>query len=86
MLDVSGIGASPDTGHDLITVLEQRFGVTEDFMMAHTDWSALIVVGEPAVSILLERADELYEAVMPRWWPGVLERPGENWVVLSRSV
>lgn len=34
--DVSEIEAGPDTGHELITVLEQRFGVTEDFMMAHT--------------------------------------------------
>ncbi len=83
--DVSEVEAGPDTGHELITVLEQRFGVSQDFMMAHTDWSALIVVGEPAIRTLLDRADELYEAVGPRWWPGVLERPGENWVVLSRK-
>jgi len=83
--DVSEVEAGPDTGHELITVLHQRFGVSEDFLLAHVDWSAVIVVGEPAVGVLLDRADELYEAIAPRWWPGVLERPGENWVVLSRK-
>ncbi len=83
--DVSEVEAGPDTGHELITVLHQRFGISEDFLLAHVDWSAVIVVGEPAVGVLLDRADELYEAIAPRWWPGVLERPGENWVVLSRK-
>lgn len=83
--DVSEVEAGPDTGHELITVLHQRFGISEDFLLAHVDWSAVIVVGEPAVGVLLDRADELYEAIAPRWWPGVLERPGENWVVLSRN-
>ncbi|ANZ34724.1 hypothetical protein BBK82_00155 [Lentzea guizhouensis] len=83
--DVTGVDSGPDTGHELITVLEKRFGVTEDLLVAHVDWSAVIVVGEPAVSTLVERADELREAIAPRWWPGLLERPGENWVVLSRA-
>ncbi|GGU32939.1 hypothetical protein GCM10010178_26590 [Lentzea flava] len=82
--DVSEVDAGPDTGHELITVLEQRFGVTEDYLMAHIDWSAVIVVGEPAVSTLLDRADELTEAIAPRWYPGAVERPGEIWVVLHR--
>lgn len=83
--DVSEIEAGPDTGHELMTVLEQRFGVTQDFMLAHVDWSAVVVVGEPAVSTLLDRADELAEAIAPRWFPGATERPGEFWVVLYRA-
>jgi hypothetical protein len=82
--DVADITAGPDTGHELITLLEQRFGVTEDFLMAHIDWSAVIVVGEPAVSTLLDRVEELTEAIAPRWYPGAVERPGEIWVVLHR--
>lgn len=83
--DVSEVDAGPDTAHELMTVLEQRFGVTRDFMLAHVDWSAVVVVGEPAVSTLLDRADELAEAVAPRWFPGATERPGEYWVVLYRA-
>ncbi|WP_330277698.1 hypothetical protein OG205_19740 [Lentzea sp. NBC_00516] len=83
--DVSDVDAGPDTAHELMMVLEQRFGVTRDFMLAHVDWSAVVVVGEPAVSTLLERADELAEAVAPRWFPGATERPGEFWVVLYRD-
>lgn len=82
--DVSEVDAGPDTGHELITVLEQRFGVTEDYLMAHIDWSAVIVVGEPAVSTLLDRADELTAAIAPRWRPVAVERPGEIWVGLQR--
>jgi hypothetical protein len=83
--DVSEVDAGPDTAHELMTVLEQRFGVTRDFMLAHVDWSAVVVVGEPAVSTLLDRADELAEAIAPRWFPGATERPGEIWVVLYRN-
>lgn len=83
--DVSEIEAGPDTGHELVTVLEQRFGVTEDHLMSHIDWSAVIAVGEPAVSTLLDRADELAEAIGPRWYPRAVERPGETWVVLHRT-
>ncbi|MCX2947404.1 hypothetical protein [Lentzea sp. NEAU-D7] len=53
-------------------------------MLAHVDWFA--AVGEPAVSTLLERADELAGVVAPRWFPGATERPGEIWVVLYRAV
>ncbi|MDX3662178.1 hypothetical protein PV646_33160 [Streptomyces sp. ID05-26A] len=84
--DVSEVDAGPDTPHELMTVLEEKFGVTRDFVLAHVDWSALVVVGEPAVSTLLDRADELAEAVAPRWFPGATERPGEVWVVLYRDV
>lgn len=66
-----------------LPALEQRFGVTRDFVLAHVDWFA--AVGEPAVSTLLDRADELAEAVAPRWFPGATERPGEIWVVLYRA-
>ncbi|MEY7970663.1 hypothetical protein AB8O38_01535 [Saccharomonospora xinjiangensis] len=83
--DVGDVQAGPDTGHDLVTLLGDRFGVTEDFLMSHIDWSALIVVGEPAVSSLIERGDELVAAVRPRWYPVVLDRPGEQWVVLRRT-
>lgn len=83
--DVSEVDAGPDTGHELMVVLEERFGVTQDFVMAHVDWSAVIVVGEPAVSTLLDRADELADAVAPGWLPGAVERPGEIWVVLHRA-
>ncbi|HEX7305892.1 hypothetical protein [Lentzea sp.] len=83
--DVSEVDAGPDTGHELMTVLEQRFGVTQDFLLAHVDWSAVVVVGEPAVSTLLDRADELAQAIAPRWFPGAVERPGEVWVVLHRA-
>ncbi|USX56092.1 hypothetical protein [Lentzea sp. HUAS12] len=83
--DVSEVEAGPDTGHELMLVLEQRFGVTQDFLLAHVDWSAVVVVGEPAVSTLLDRADELTEAIAPRWFPGAVERPGEVWVVLHRA-
>lgn len=83
--DVSGIEAGPDTGHDVVTLLDTRFGVTEDFLMAHIDWSAVIVVGEPAVSSLIERGEELYAALQPRWYPVVADRPCERWVVLRRT-
>lgn len=83
--DVGDVQAGPDTGHDLVTLLGDRFGVTEDFLMSHIDWSALIVVGEPAVSSLIERGDELVAAVRPRWYPVVVDRPGEQWVVLRRT-
>jgi hypothetical protein len=83
--DVSEIDASPDTGHELMVVLEERFGVTQDFVMAHVDWSAVIVVGEPAVSTLLDRAEELADAVAPGWFPSAVERPGEIWVALHRA-
>ncbi|MFD5825988.1 hypothetical protein [Lentzea sp. NPDC060358] len=83
--DVSEVDAGPDTPHELMVVLEQRFGVTRDFLMAHVDWSAVLVVGEPAVSALLDRADELADAIAPAWFPGAVERPGEVWVVLHRA-
>lgn len=83
--DVSEVEAGPDTGHELMLVLERRFGVTQDFLLAHVDWSAVVVVGEPAVSTLLDRVDELTEAIAPRWFPGAVERPGEVWVVLHRA-
>ena len=65
--------------------LEQRFGVTEDYLMSHIDWSAVIAVGEPAVSTLLDRWEELTEAIAPRWRPSAVERPGEIWVGLHRA-
>ncbi|GAB3708400.1 hypothetical protein GCM10027598_12710 [Amycolatopsis oliviviridis] len=83
--DVEEVLSGPDTGHDLVTVLDERFGVTEDNLLAHVDWSALIVVGEPAVSSLIDRGDELTAAVAPRWYPVVADRPGERWVVLKRT-
>lgn len=82
--DVSEVDAGPDTGHELITVLEQCFGVTEDYLMSHIDWSAVVVVGEPAVSTLLDQWAELTEAIAPRWRPSAVERPGEIWVGLHR--
>jgi len=83
--DVEEVHSGPDTGHDLVTVLDDRFGVTEDDLLAHVDWSALIVVNEPAVSSLIDRGDELTAAVAPRWYPVVADRPGERWVVLKRT-
>ncbi len=83
--DVSEVRSGPDTGHDVVTVLDERFGVTEDNLLSHVDWSALIVVGEPAVSSLIDRGDELIAAVAPRWYPIVADRPGERWVVLRRT-
>ncbi|MFI6301572.1 hypothetical protein ACIBCH_06875 [Amycolatopsis thailandensis] len=83
--DVEEVVSGPDTGHDLVTLLDDRFGVTEDDLLAHVDWSALIVVGEPAVGSLIERGDELTAAVAPRWYPVVADRPGERWVVLKRT-
>ncbi|RSM54142.1 hypothetical protein DMH03_35425 [Amycolatopsis sp. WAC 01376] len=83
--EVGEVHSGPDTGHDLVTLLDDRFGVTEDNLLAHVDWSALIVVGEPAVSSLIERGDELTAAVAPRWYPVVADRPGERWVVLKRT-
>ncbi|MET9225410.1 hypothetical protein [Lentzea sp. NPDC003310] len=83
--DVSEVDAGPDTAHELFAVLERKFGVTEDFLLALTDWSAVVVVGEPAVSTLLDRVDELSAAIAPRWFPGATERPGEVWVVLYRA-
>ncbi|MGW6444119.1 hypothetical protein [Lentzea sp. NPDC055074] len=83
--DVSEVDAGPDTGHELMVVLEEKFGVTRDFLLAHVDWSAVVVVGEPAVSTLLDRVDELTEVIAPRWFPGAVERPGEVWVVLHRA-
>jgi hypothetical protein len=83
--DVGGVRSGPDTGHDVVTLLDARFGVTEDYLMAHVDWSALIVVGDPAVKSLISRADELHTALRPRWYPVVVDRPGEQWVVLRRT-
>ncbi|RSN57123.1 hypothetical protein DMH01_27075 [Amycolatopsis sp. WAC 04182] len=83
--DVSEVHSGPDTGHDLVTVLDDRFGVTEDNLLAHVDWSALIVVGEPAVGSLIDRGAELTAAVAPRWYPVVADRPGERWVVFKRT-
>ncbi|MFC3450050.1 hypothetical protein [Amycolatopsis speibonae] len=83
--DVEEVHSGPDTGHDLVTLLEDRFGVTEDNLLAHVDWSALIVVGESAVAALIDRGDELTAAVAPRWYPVVADRPGERWVVLKRT-
>jgi hypothetical protein len=83
--DVSEVRPEPNTGHDLITLLGGRFGVAEDYLMAHVDWSALIVVGEPAVSSLIERGEELTAALAPLWYPVVADRPGERWVVLRRT-
>lgn len=84
--DTSEIQPGPDTGHDVVTLLGTRFGVGEDHLMAHIDWSAVIVVGEPAVSSLIERGDELAAAIRPRWQPAVVDRPGEQWVVLRRAL
>ncbi|MGW7535377.1 hypothetical protein [Amycolatopsis sp. NPDC054798] len=84
--DASEIQSGPDTGHDVVSLLDTRFGVTEDCLMAHVDWSAVIVVGESAVSSLIERGDELIAAVRPRWQPAVVDRPGERWVVLRRAL
>ncbi|MGW5642599.1 hypothetical protein ACWEV3_16560 [Saccharopolyspora sp. NPDC003752] len=83
--DISDVRSGPDTGHDVVTLLEAQFGVTEDYLMAHVDWSALIVVGEPAVSSLISRGEELHTALQPRWYPVVVDRPGEQWVVLRRT-
>ncbi|GAA2785342.1 hypothetical protein [Saccharopolyspora taberi] len=83
--DVSEIQSGPDTGYDVTTLLETKFGVTADYLMAHVDWSALIVVGEPAVSSLIDRGEELYAALQPRWYPVVVDRPGEQWIVLRRT-
>ncbi|MEU6265884.1 hypothetical protein [Saccharopolyspora shandongensis] len=83
--DISDVQSGPDTGHDVVTLLESRFGVTEDYLMAHVDWSALIAVGEPAVSSLISRGEELHAALQPRWYPVVVDRPGEQWVVLRRT-
>ncbi|KAA2258674.1 hypothetical protein F0L68_22810 [Solihabitans fulvus] len=83
--DVSAVRSGPDTGHDVVTILDAQFGITEDYLMAHVDWSALIVVGEPAVSSLIERGAELVAALRPRWDPVVLDRPGEQWVVVRRA-
>lgn len=83
--DVSDIQSPPDTLHDLVPLLEARFGVTEDNLMIRADSSALIVVGEPAVGSLIERGEELHTAVRPRWNPTIANRPGERWVVLRRT-
>ncbi|MEV0701168.1 hypothetical protein AB0I53_25125 [Saccharopolyspora sp. NPDC050389] len=83
--DISDVRSGPDTGHDVVTLLEAQFGVTEDYLMAHVDWSALIVVGEPAVSSLISRGEELHAALQPRWYPVVVDRPGEQWAVLRRT-
>ncbi|GHH54022.1 hypothetical protein [Lentzea cavernae] len=83
--DVSRVDAGPDTPHELMTVLEEKFGVTRDFVLAFVDWSTLVVVGEPAVSDLVDRVEELTEAVAPRWFPATAERPGEIWLLLRRS-
>ncbi|MCS7480773.1 hypothetical protein ACFFQW_23475 [Umezawaea endophytica] len=83
--DVTEVRSGPDTGHDVVTLLDTLFGVTADHLMAHVDWSALIVVGEPAVSTLISRAAELETALHPRWYPVTLDRPGEQWVVLRRT-
>ena len=83
--DVGEVESGPDTGHDVVVLLEARFGVTADHLMAHVDWSAVIVVGEPAVSSLVERGEELRAALEPRWYPVAVDRPGERWVVLRRT-
>ncbi|MDX8048689.1 hypothetical protein SK571_04805 [Lentzea sp. BCCO 10_0798] len=83
--DVSEVDAGPNTGHELMVVLEEKFGVSQDHLLACVDWSAVVVVGEPAVTTLLERSDELADAIAPGWFPGALERPGEVWVVLHRA-
>lgn len=83
--DTTGIQSSPDTGHDVVALLDTRFGIGEDHLMAHVDWSAVIVVGEPAVSSLIDRSDELAAAMGPRWYPTAVDRPGERWVVLRRA-
>lgn len=83
--DVTEVRSAPDTGHDVITLLDKQFGVGQAHLMAHVDWSAVIVVGEPAVSALIERGDELRAAMAPRWDPAVANRPGERWVVLRRA-
>ncbi|WNV85558.1 hypothetical protein [Umezawaea sp. Da 62-37] len=85
VVDVGGVESGPDTGHDVVALLGSRFGVTAEHLMAHVDWSAVIVVGEPAVGSLVERGDELHAALRPRWYPVVVERPGEQWVVLRRT-
>jgi hypothetical protein len=82
--DVSDIQSPPDTLHDLVPILEARFGVTEDNLMIRADSSALIIVGEPAVSSLIERGEELHTVIRPRWNPTIANRPGERWVVLRR--
>ncbi|WP_329793361.1 hypothetical protein V1227_16025 [Lentzea sp. DG1S-22] len=82
---VSEVDAGPSTGHELMVVLEQRSGVTQDHLPACVDRSAVVVIGEPAVTTLLERSDELADAVAPGWFPGAVERPGEVWVVLHRA-
>lgn len=83
--DVSRVDAGPDTPHELMTVLEEKFGVTRDFVLAFVDWSALVVVGEPAVSDLVDRVEELTGAIAPRWFPATVERPGEVWLLLRRA-
>jgi len=83
--DVSLVDAGPDTPHELMTVLEEKFGVTRDHLLAFVDWSTLVVVGEPAVSDLVDRVEELTEAVAPRWFPATAERPGEVWLLLRRA-
>lgn len=83
--DVSEVRSGPNTGHEVLTLLDGRFGVPENQLMAHVDWSAIIVVGEPAVSSLIERGEELTAALAPHWYPVVADRPGERWVVLRRT-
>ncbi|WP_116199663.1 hypothetical protein [Amycolatopsis circi] len=83
--DTTEIQSSPDTGHDVVALLGRQFGVGEDHLMARVDWSAVIVVGDPAVSSLIEQSDELATAIGPRWYPTVVDRPSERWVVLSRA-
>ncbi|MDG4791129.1 hypothetical protein O7626_35385 [Micromonospora sp. WMMD1102] len=85
MPNVGEVRFGPDTGHDVVTVLDEQFGVIEDNLLSHVDWSALIVVGEPTVSSLIERGGELIAAVAPRWCSVVADRPGERWVVLRRT-
>jgi hypothetical protein len=82
---VGEVQPGPNTGHDVITLLDGQFGVPENHLMAHVDWSAIIVVGEPAVSSLIERGEELIAALAPMWYPVVADRPGERWVVLRRT-
>jgi hypothetical protein len=83
--DVAEVHSGPDTGHDVVTLLDTQFDITEDHLMAHVDWSALIVVGDPAVTTLINRAAELETALHPRWYPVTVDRPGEQWVVLRRT-
>jgi hypothetical protein len=83
--DVSGVRSVPDTEHDVATLLGAQFGIAQAHLMSHVDGSALVVVGEPAVSSLIQRGDELRAALRPNWQPEVVDRPGEQWLALHRN-